>query len=161
MKLRRKPTSASAHANYQSNPDIFENPDSESSAGGGYSGQAGPRGPVTPPPPTPLENAEANTARAREAFEASVNSFKESAGAFGEAAQREYQVQWGPDGQPTVMVRANGADEWQPDASQNWANTWGQLQGAYGRLNDMDGSSRPTFADDGSQSALIRWAMRK
>ena len=128
---------------YESDPDNFSNPDRQSRSDG--SGQTGPAGPAAPAAPAPAPpQAQQNVDRARAAFEESVNSFKESAGAFGEAAQREYQVQWGPNGQPTVMVRANGADVWQPDASQNWANTWGQLNNAYSRLNDMDDSDRPT-----------------
>ena len=99
-----------------------------------------------------METAEANTARAREAFEASVNSFKESAGAFGEAAQREYQVQWGPNGQPTVMVRANGADEWQVDASQNWESTWSQLSSAYDRVNNAPANAQQWAQQQGVQS---------
>ena len=140
-------------ANYQSNPDIFENPDRHSPVRTvQLRGRQAQTGPVTPPPPTPMETAEANTARAREAFEASVNSFKESAGAFGEAAQREYQVQWGPDGQPTVMVRANGADEWQVDGSQNWESTWGQLQGAYDRVNNAPANAQQWAQQQGVQS---------
>ena len=118
---------------HASNPDVYEDPDARPRSSQQQAAQPGgeqEEQEEAPPEPS-QQQQQVDDARAQ--YAAAMQAMNEAAANYGQAGARETTVDWST-GVPRVMTRDPGG-QWVPDQSQNWDQTWGDLQRARGVLS--------------------------